>query len=269
MSKIQFGLAALCTSLMGCDVGASGGADPDTSRVVVKSAPQIRLTCAADSDGDAWLCPDELRVDCSATADVTFAVASPSGETCDAHVLVLSPSGPLSKGTHEVTVRNAQDEVLCTSELVVERSAPLQLVPKALNLWPPNHKLHEISVEDCVDIVGACPGEALTARFIWASSDEPVDANGDGHHEPDIALSADCQRLALRSERQGTSDGRIYSLGVRVVDGAGAALETTCSVSVVHDQSGRDAQPGPDAYRLDFDGIAGTPDCGSDEPNLQ
>lgn len=267
MSKIQFGLALACASLVGCDVGSSGQTGPeDLGRVTI--APEIVLECAADSRDDDWSCPDTLRVDCASRAAVRLAVGSPSGEVCDADALVLEHDA-LSLGTHVVTVRNARDEVLCTSDVVVERTTPLRLIPRDSKLWPPNHKLHEISVADCVDIVGACPGERLSARFIWASSDEPVDAKGDGHHAPDIMLSSDCAHLALRSERQGPSDGRVYSLGVRVVDAEGRAVETSCMVSVDHDQSGRNARPGPDAYRLDFDGASGTPDCGrSDDDDL-
>jgi hypothetical protein len=255
-----------CASLVGCEVGPSGGAGPDDlGRVTI--APEITLECAADSGDTSWSCPDTLVVDCASRAPVRFAVARPIGEVCDVDALVLEHD-TLTLGTHAVTVRDRRDEILCTSDVVVERTAPLRLVPKDSKLWPPNHKLHEISVADCVDIVGACPGERLSARFIWATSDEPVDAKGDGHHEPDVVLSSDCEHLALRSERQGPSNGRVYSLGVRVVDAAGRAVETSCTVSVDHDQRGRDARPGPDAYRLDFDGASGTFDCGRDDDDL-
>jgi len=257
MTKTQGTLAALIASLAGCN--PSGG-----SFVTPTGQPQaVRLECAADSgDGDAWVCPESLQVECTDLDETALVVQSPSGEVCDVTMLELSVEEPLTLGTHRVVVRDALDEALCASEVEVVRSAPLQLVSRQVKLWPPNHKLHEIRVADCVEIVGACPGEELDAYFIWASSDEAIDAKGSGKHGPDIVLSDDCQRLALRSERQGGSDGRVYTLGVRVIDGDGETYETACTVAVDHDQSGREAVAGADAYRIAFDGTtAGIPGC--------
>ena len=257
MTKTQGTLAALIASLAGCTPG--GG-----SSVTLMGQPQaLRLECAADSgmDADAWVCPDRLEVACDELDETALIIQSPSNQVCDLDMLELSED-VLTLGTHRVVVRDALDDELCTSEVVVVRSRELQLVPKQVNLWPPNHKLHEIRVEDCVEIVGACPGEELDAHFVWASSDEAIDAKGSGKHAPDILLSTDCQRLSLRSERQGSSDGRVYTLGVRVVDADGEAYETACTVAVDHDQSGRQAVAGADAYRITFDGTtAGVPGC--------
>jgi hypothetical protein len=257
MTKTQGTLAALIASLAGCNPG--GG-----SSVTPLGQPQaLHLECAADSgtDPDEWLCPGRLEVACDELAETPLIVQSPSNLACDLEMLELSDD-TLTLGTHTVFVRDRMNAELCSSEVVVVRSAALQLVPKQVKLWPPNHKLHEISVADCVEIVGACPGEELDAQFVWASSDEAIDAKGSGKHAPDIALSADCQRLSLRSERQGSSDGRVYTLGVRVVDADGEAYETACTVAVDHDQSGREAVAGADAYRIAFDGTtAGSSGC--------
>jgi hypothetical protein len=257
MTKTQGTLAALIASLAGCN--PSGG-----SFVTPMGQPQaLRLECAADSgtDPDTWLCPERLEVACDELDETALIVQSPSNLVCDVATLELSDDR-LPLGTHTVVVRDALDAELCSSEVVVVRSAELRLLPRQVKLWPPNHKLHEISVADCVEIVGACPGEELDAHFVWASSDEAIDAKGSGKHAPDIVVSADCQRLSLRSERQGPSDGRVYTLGVRVVDADGEAYETACTVAVDHDQSGREAVAGADAYRITFDGTtAGIPGC--------
>ena len=264
MTKIQASIAMLLASAGACTSG-SGSSIARTDQPL-----ELRVECAADSgmdDTNKWVCPDSVQVDCSAMFAPPLQVVSPTDSVCDERVLTVTHD-PLTPGRHRAEVRNAQDTVLCSSEIVVAREHPLELVPKRVKLWPPNHKLHEIRAEDCVEIVGACPGEELKPRFIWASSDEPVDAKGDGHHEPDILLSSDCRQLSLRSERQGPSDGRVYTLGVRLVDASGDAYETTCSVSVDHDQRGRDATPSADAYRLDFDGTSsGVPSCDEDEGN--
>jgi hypothetical protein len=135
-----------------------------------------------------------------------------------------------------------------------EEGAPV-LVEHSLSLWPPNHKFHEIAVDACVSAVDTC-GRPLYGEFIWGSSDEPVDAKGDGHHAPDILLGEDCSRVSVRSERQGPSDGRVYKLGVRVVDASGNAVEGVCTIVVDHDQRGVTGADSGEAYRLSFDDVA-------------
>jgi hypothetical protein len=155
-----------------------------------------------------------------------------------------------------VVVRDDNDaEVVCGAELALR--------PKSVALWPPNHKLHEISVADCIDVVGACPGDPLLARFAWVSSDEPVDARGDGNHAPDVVLSEACDVISLRSERQGPSNGRVYTLGVQLTDATGTVFEAACTAYVAHDQSGRAPIADADAYRIDIDGSVGAPECGA------
>jgi len=120
--------------------------------------------------------------------------------------------------------------------------------PQTLFLWPPNHKFHTIDVSDCVHFEGVCD-DNLSAEFVWGSSDEPVDDLGDGHFAPDI-LFDDCGRVQLRAERQGPRHGRVYKLGVHVVDGRGVASDVTCSVIVDHDQRGVDGSDSGESYRV-------------------
>lgn len=260
MTRTQGTLAALLASLAGCSPDQGNSID-------LTGQPQaLRVECAAasgmDDAADEWICPESVQVVCSDLDASAIVVQSPSTLMCDADVLEVTYDEPLTPGSHRISVRNADDEELCFSEAVVVRGRELALVPKHVKLWPPNHKLHEISVEDCVEVVGACPGEELDAHFIWASSDEAIDAKGSGKHDPDIVMSADCQALSLRSERQGSSDGRVYTLGVRLIDADGESYESSCTVSVDHDQSGREAVAGADAYRIDFDGSTqGIPSC--------
>jgi hypothetical protein len=142
------------------------------------------------------------------------------------------------------------------------------LEARDLSLWPPNHKLHEISVADCVRVVSGCG--PFRGEFLWASSDEPIDDKGDGHHAPDILVSEDCEVVSLRSERQGPKDGRVYKLGVRVFDGEGEVTDAVCAVVVDHDQRGVIAADSGDSYRVAFDGTQDFPACGEpgepDEP---
>jgi hypothetical protein len=166
-----------------------------------------------------------------------------------------------------VTVRNAAGTTLCSTTIEVQDEVAPVLTEHSIALWPPNHKFHEIAVEDCVSVVDSCDG-ALRGEFIWASSDEPVDDKGDGHHAPDIQLSADCTRVSVRAERQGPKDGRVYKLGVRVVDGSGNTSVGECTIVVDHDQRGVVGADSGEAYRVSFDGSQGGPVCDGepDEP---
>jgi hypothetical protein len=127
------------------------------------------------------------------------------------------------------------------------------------SIWPPNHKFHYFAVGDCATAVNAC-GEPLEGEFTWGSSDEPVNDIGDGNHEPDI-LFDDCERVGVRSERQGPRDGRVYKLGVRFVDAAGNTTDSECTIIVDHDQRGVLAADSGESYRVTLDGTAGTPEC--------
>jgi hypothetical protein len=142
--------------------------------------------------------------------------------------------------------------------------SPVVLASQPLKLWPPNHKFHAIGIEDCVALPTDCDG-TLRAEFIWASSDEPIDDIGDGHHAPDIRVSS-CQQVEVRSERQGPSDGRVYKLGVRAVDAAGNAAEGECTIQIDHDKRGVDASDSGEKYRIEFDGQSGLPLCDGEIP---
>ena len=136
-----------------------------------------------------------------------------------------------------------------------------------LTLWPPNHKFHDIALGDCVTVRNDCGGP-YRAEFLWASSDEPIDDKGDGHHSPDILLGDDCDFVSVRSERQGPKDGRVYKLGVRVFDAAGNATDAACTIVVDHDQRGVIAADSGEKYRVTFESSAGGPICDGepDEP---
>ncbi|MET0389381.1 MAG: hypothetical protein ABW321_25630 [Polyangiales bacterium] len=222
----------------------------------------IELACAAPSGRptDTWRCPEAITLACTAPDSVIFTVESPAGARCDEGRLEVVAEESLTPGTHTVVLRDDEGEELCSSEVTVAGSAIVDVEPQVISLWPPNHKLHEIALEDCVAVSGGC-GLGWVGQFVWASSDEPVNATGDGNHAPDIVVSDDCQRISLRSERRGPSDGRVYNLGVRVIDSAGAVHESGCSVVVDHDRGGSFAVDSGDAYRVVLDGSQGGPAC--------
>jgi hypothetical protein len=235
----------------------------DDEREVSASVAALTVECVSPDavPANAWVCPADRTLECGAD-DVLF-IADDETTSCAGEEVVLSDDGPFAPGEHVIVVSDADGVELCSSQLTVVDTEPPVLESHTLQLWPPNHKLHEIAVEDCVSVVDACDGE-LDAEFVWASSDEPIDALGDGHHAPDIGRGADGEHVCVRSERQGGSDGRVYKLGVRVVDASGNESLGECLVIVDHDQRGVTGSDSGEAYRLAFSDTDALEGCGGD-----
>ena len=102
-------------------------------------------------------------------------------------------------------------------------------------LWPPNHKLRTYTLADCAK-VDVCPnGSAIAAGTVTKITvDEEIDVGrgGDGHTTNYDAAIIDDTHFELRSERQGGSDGRVYT--VYYVDGNGDA--GSCQFLVPHNR---------------------------------
>jgi hypothetical protein len=226
----------------------------------VPSALRLQADCtqhASDLDAGAWICPAPRTAECGRAdpdAVETVFVTPDSESTCAA----LSPTvdeGPYGPGTHEIAVTNgaAADAssdagaALCTATLeVVDTLAP-EVTPKEVTLWPPNHQMQSVTLDDCFTATDRCDAD-LDAHFTWATSDEPANGRGDGHHEPDIVID-DCSTVALRAERSGGEDGRVYELGYNVMDDAGNVTRGVCRVVVPHDQAS-EAVAGPPVTRV-------------------
>jgi hypothetical protein len=214
-----------------------------------------------------WLCPEPLSIECvdgHANVDTIFVQPGDDlpAQSCEDIALSVNAPGPFPLGSHEIVVTaEAEDErgnslvERCTAELqVVDTEPPVAGEERVIELWPPNHKMHSIAIEDCADVRDACDQE-LEMYFLGAGSDEPANDIGDGNTEPDIILS--CDEAQIRAERQGPEDGRVYTLSWRAVDDEGLAVEGTCRVTVPHDQSGRPAVGGEPS-----ESSVTTSDCG-------
>ena len=110
--------------------------------------------------------------------------------------------------------------------------------PKAL--WPANHKYQTVSISDLVssvtDICDASVGVAKI-EITSVSSDEPEEAlgEGDGNTTADIVIKGP-QTVDLRAEREGTGNGRVYTINYKVTDTSGNTATGSSQVWVPHDQ---------------------------------
>lgn len=229
----------------GEDLGS--GAAPLTVQCVDVGAP---------IPAGAWICGEARTVECDslAGAHVDFIYAQlGSTTTCGDAELTVSLPGPFLVGPHAITVSGSISggpaAQICASDLtVVDTVAPV-VTPHETELWPPNHKLHHLSVADCVTAVDTCDG-ALKVWLTSASSDEPENDLGDGNTDPDI-VNLGCDGVDLRAERQGPADGRVYTLGFHVEDASGHGVDGTCRVVVPHDQGGKSTVDSGPAYAVD------------------
>lgn len=142
----------------------------------------------------------------------------------------------------DLEVRDPLEVAMCSAPVTIEDTTPPQIsvqVSPAV-LWPPNHKMVEITASVIVeDVCDSMPTIELTS----ITSSEPDDASGggDGHTVNDIqgaALGTADFTFLLRAERQGSGPGRTYTVTYTATDAAGNEALASAEVSVPHSQGG-------------------------------
>jgi len=167
-----------------------------------------------------------------------------------------NPPGPYPEGTTSVTLTCSDTEEQtssCTANVTVIDTLPPVVTtnPGDVNgfiasLWPPNHSSHTVSLSDCIEAaVDQCDGTAVTTRIVGVTSDEPA---GHGKKGDDILIADDGASVQLRAARDGSGDGRVYTIFATAADDDGNATQVTCQVQVPHDQSGGPAVDSGAAY---------------------
>ncbi|MCI0553752.1 MAG: T9SS type A sorting domain-containing protein [Anaerolineae bacterium] len=151
-------------------------------------------------------------------------------------------------GTMAVSVEVTDGATNCSNSVtqnvtVEDNQAPV--ITAAINpitLWPPNHQYVTINVSQCVaSVTDNCATLATNNVIITkVTSDEPEDAKGggDGNTKNDMVIAANCQSVQLRSEREGSGNGRVYTIHLSVNDGNGNTGTATCLVTVPKSQNG-------------------------------
>ncbi|MFC1566139.1 T9SS type A sorting domain-containing protein, partial [Candidatus Neomarinimicrobiota bacterium] len=123
--------------------------------------------------------------------------------------------------------------------LFVDATPPEIIFNDPINLWPVNHKYTTFEISDIVSAVKE-DGEDLPIESVYiqkVTSDEPDDAdgNGDGKTVDDIVI-VDCQTVKLRAEREGTGNGRVYTVYLAVENANGYIGYGTYQIGVPHDK---------------------------------
>ncbi|MEJ2194518.1 MAG: FG-GAP-like repeat-containing protein [Ignavibacteriaceae bacterium] len=170
----------------------------------------------------------------------------------------LSPAGPYPIGETEVTltVSDGQESNACTATITVtDESEPILVaISNPIRLWPPDHYFENISVSQLlVSVTANC--NTITEDDVYivsVSSDEADNTNstGDANTINDIVISPDCKSVHLRKERQGSGNGRVYSIILAADNGNGIIGSTICFVTVPQSRNGNFAVNDGAAYSV-------------------
>jgi hypothetical protein len=133
-----------------------------------------------------------------------------------------------------------------------EEIAPTLTLRPSIQLWPPNHAYHTLSIAQMVESVSDnCSTLSIGDVVIEkATSDEPDNGLDDGNTINDIVIAPDCRSVQLRAERAETSDGRVYTITLRLRDGRGNVTLRDFEVSVPIGQDGVPAVKGATALTV-------------------
>ena len=107
-------------------------------------------------------------------------------------------------------------------------------------IWPPNHDFRPLTLSGEVD----ADGDYLTVSTTAVYQDEPTEGLGDGNFKPDAELVGDRQ-VAVRAERSGLGDGRVYYIDFSATDPFGGSCATTIEVCVPRNEGGTCIGGGP------------------------
>lgn len=144
-------------------------------------------------------------------------------------------------GTYTVETTGACSTASQSSNLAVNSTPPgIVLNGNNIVLWPPNHSYHTINITDLVSSASSCDGTVNLNSVVidTVTSDEVENGNGDGNTLNDIVISCNRKSVQLRSERNGSGDGRVYTITFKVTDSFGVSSTATATVTVPKSQNG-------------------------------
>lgn len=201
-----------------------GNGETDTDEVVITvedtTGPVVTLNGLA-----------ELTLECH--VDDYVELGATATDICDPSPSLVT-TGTVdthAPGDYEVvyTATDASDnEASETRTVHVVDTTPPEITVNAapMSLHPPNHKYHEIALDD-LDIVAEdlCDLDVSADDVVIASVEsdeaEEVPDPGDGETYDDIVIGESCQSVEVRAERGQNGNGRVYTLRLEVADASG------------------------------------------------
>lgn len=210
------------------------GFDSCSFKVTVRDVQPPVITCPANitQANDPGQCGAIVNYTITAsdncTSSVTVTVQPASGTFFAVGVTTVNAratdaAGNTATCSFTVTVNDVEPPVIHN----------LSVTPPVL--WPPNHKMKNITAD--YTSTDNCPGP-ITCE-ITVTSDEPQSGTGNGDQSPDWDILND-HHLKLRAERAGHGDGRVYTVKITCTDQYANSTSGTKTVLVPHDMRARD-----------------------------
>lgn len=147
-------------------------------------------------------------------------------------------------GTYTIETTGSCNTATQSATLSVSTTPPsITLNGQDIELWPPNHSYHTITVGNLVTSATSCDGTVNLNSVIidHVTSDEVENGNGDGNTLNDIVIACNRKSVQLRAERDGSGDGRVYTIYFKVTDGSGHSTTVAATVTVPKSQNGTSA----------------------------
>jgi hypothetical protein len=199
------------------------------------------------------VCPPPATVECGTPANLIALLSDPEGDALSVvwalngaaiqtnKLPARAPGVPamasltamLPLGTNVVIVTatdSATNTASCSTHIVVVDTTPPVIVSASgspSTLWPPDHKLVDITVQ--AKVTDTC-SKTNTWKITRVTSSEPANGKGDGNTSPDWTITGD-HAVKLRAERSGGGNGRVYTISLQAKDASGN-LSATQSVTV-------------------------------------
>jgi hypothetical protein len=209
-----------------------GQYDEDTTSVGVVDTTPPSVTAPANAHA-------ECTGSAGTPVDIGQATAT---DVCDASPVISSDAPQLFKLGKTTVTWTATDESLnkgtATQTVTIVDTTPpkLTVTLSPTVLWPPNHKLVQITASITVDDV--CDPNP-TVRLVSIKSTEPDNGLGDGDTPQDIQgadFTGDDRAFYVRAERSGLGDGRVYTVTYEARDASGNTTTKQAMVTVPKSQ---------------------------------
>lgn len=243
-SDLSIAKTAAATVLSGSNLtytlnAKNNGTDParnTASDVTITDTLPAGTTFVSSTAPAGWTCTTP-----TAGSGGTLSCTKPTmaaGETATfslvANVACATPNGATISNTAKIAATSPSDpdtsNNTSTASTTVSNPPPTisGVSVNAPQLWPPNHKMTDITVDYSVS--DNCSAVNTSLSVI---SNEPLNGTGDGNTAVDWVV-VDAHHVQLRAERDGDGTGRIYTITITATDSAGNTSAQTVTVSVPH-----------------------------------
>jgi hypothetical protein len=207
----------------------SAGFDSCSFNVTVKDTQPPVITCPANitKPNDPGKCGAVVTFAATATdncSKVTVTYNHAPGSFFDVGTTTVAATATDSSGNKST----------CSFTITVNDVEPPVIHDLALSpriIWPPNHKMRDVTVN--YTSTDNCPGPI--SCHITVTSNEPANGLGSGHTTDRDFEVIDDHHIRIRAERSGNGKGRTYTISVACTDQHGNTGTADTKELVPHD----------------------------------